>query len=77
MLTCKQLVARSSDFLDAQLSWRERLAVRTHLAMCSNCRRFLRQMQVTQRVLRQWPEREIAELDGLAERLAKAAKDQQ
>lgn len=70
MLSCKELVAHSSDFLDGQLSLRERLSVRAHLAMCRHCRRFIRQMKVTQGVLRALPETAIPELDALAERLA-------
>lgn len=70
MLSCKELVAHSSDFLDGQLSLRERLRVRAHLAMCRHCRRFIRQMKVTQGVLRALPETAIPELDALAERLA-------
>ena len=53
MLSCKELVAHSSDYLDGQLNLRERLGVRAHLAMCRHCRRFIRQMKVTQAVLRQ------------------------
>lgn len=70
MLSCKELVAHSSDFLDGQLSLRERLSVRAHLAMCRHCRRFIRQMKVTQGVLRALPDAPIPELDALAERLA-------
>ncbi|MWV17987.1 anti-sigma factor [Pseudomonas sp. L-22-4S-12] len=70
MLSCKELVAHSSDFLDGQLSLRERLSVRAHLAMCRHCRRFIRQMKVTQGVLRALPETAIPELEALAERLA-------
>lgn len=70
MLSCKELVARSSDFLDSQLSFRERLAVRSHLAICGRCRRFIKQMRVTQRVLRALPEAAIPELEALAARLA-------
>lgn len=70
MLSCKELVARSSDLLDGQLSLRQRLAVRAHLAMCVRCRRFIRQLRLTQAVLRQLPDTPIAELDSLAERLA-------
>ncbi|MBC9251541.1 anti-sigma factor [Pseudomonas alcaligenes] len=70
MLSCKELVAHSSDFLDGQLGFRQRLAVRVHLASCRNCRRFIRQMRVTQAVLRKLPDSAIPELDALAERLA-------
>jgi predicted anti-sigma-YlaC factor YlaD len=76
MLTCKELVAHSSDYLDGQLTLRQRLAVRAHLAMCGNCRRFIRQMKLTQAVIRQMPEGELPELDTLAERLAQDRRNQ-
>ena len=46
MLSCKQQVARSSDYLEGQLSVRERLLVRHHLMFCPNCRRFIKQMRL-------------------------------
>ncbi|WP_161866516.1 anti-sigma factor family protein [Pseudomonas yangonensis] len=76
MLTCKELVAHSSDYLDGQMTLRQRLAVRAHLAMCGNCRRFIRQMKLTQAVIRQMPEGELLELDALAERLAQSRRNQ-
>lgn len=76
MLTCKELVAHSSDYLDGQLTLRQRLAIRAHLAMCGNCRRFIRQMKLTQAVIRQMPEDELPELDALAERLAQNRRNQ-
>lgn len=76
MLTCKELVAHSSDYLDGQLTLRQRLAVRAHLAMCGNCRRFIRQMKLTQAVIRQMPEGELPELDALAGRLAQDRRNQ-
>ncbi|SFM16274.1 hypothetical protein SAMN05216256_10726 [Halopseudomonas pachastrellae] len=30
MLSCKGLVALSSDLLDGELTWKQRIAVRTH-----------------------------------------------
>jgi len=70
MLTCKQLVENSSDYLDAQLTLRGRLSVRLHLAMCVNCRRFIRQMKLSQALIRQLPDAPIAELETLAAKLA-------
>lgn len=46
MLTCKQYVAQSSDYLDGQLTFRQRLVARHHLLFCPNCRRFTRQMRL-------------------------------
>lgn len=70
MLTCKEQVARSSDYLDGQLSFRERLMVRHHLMFCPNCRRFIRQMRLMQATLRKMPESPVPGADELAERLA-------
>lgn len=70
MLTCKEQVARSSDYLDGQLSVRERLLVRHHLMFCPNCRRFIRQMRLMQATLKLLPETPVPDLDGLAARLA-------
>ncbi|MHC8342808.1 anti-sigma factor family protein [Pseudomonas sp. RT6P73] len=70
MLTCKEQVARSSDYLDGQLSFREKLMVRHHLMFCPNCRRFIRQMRLMQATLRVLPEEEVPQVDALAERLA-------
>ncbi|MGL6241405.1 anti-sigma factor family protein [Pseudomonas sp.] len=70
MLTCKEQVARSSDYLDGQLSFREKLLMRHHLMFCPNCRRFIRQMRLMQATLRVLPEEAVPEVDALAERLA-------
>ncbi|MGE7956858.1 anti-sigma factor family protein [Pseudomonas sp. NPDC089530] len=70
MLTCKEQVARSSDYLDGQLSFRQRLIQRHHLLFCPNCRRFVRQMRLMQATLRKLPEPPVAGVDELAARLA-------
>ena len=75
MLTCKEQVARSSDLLDGQLTFRERLLVRHHLMFCPNCRRFIRQMRLSQAVLRQLPPGQSAELDALAAKLAELRRN--
>ena len=77
MLTCKEQVARSSDYLDGQLTFRERLLVRHHLMFCPHCRRFIRQMRLMQATLKIMPEEPVKEADALAERLvAERLKDQ-
>ncbi|KAF2410655.1 anti-sigma factor family protein [Pseudomonas antarctica] len=70
MLTCKEQVARSSDYLDGQLTFRERLMVRHHLMFCPNCRRFIRQMRLMQATLKLMPEEPVSDADDLATRLA-------
>ncbi|OPA99678.1 anti-sigma factor [Pseudomonas fluorescens] len=77
MLTCKEQVARSSDYLDGQLTFRERLLVRHHLMFCPNCRRFIRQMRLMQATLKIMPDEPVKDADALAERLAaERLKDQ-
>lgn len=46
MLRCKDIVSRSSEYLDDHLSLRERLAYRFHLFLCVRCRRFLRHFRM-------------------------------
>jgi predicted anti-sigma-YlaC factor YlaD len=46
MLTCREVTAKSSALLDGELGFRDRMAVRMHLAMCVHCRRFVRQLKV-------------------------------
>ena len=76
-MTCKEQVARSRDYLDGQLTFRERLLVRHHLMFCPNCRRFIRQMRLMQATLKIMPEAPVKDADALAERLAaERLKDQ-
>ena len=70
MLTCREQVARSSDYLDGQLTFRERLMVRHHLMFCPNCRRFIRQMRLMQATLKILPQEPVAGADALAEQMA-------
>lgn len=45
MLSCKQVAAVASDYLDnnTPLKWQ----IRLHLFMCANCRRFVRHLKIT------------------------------
>jgi predicted anti-sigma-YlaC factor YlaD len=52
MLRCRDVTGRISDYIDGNLTWRESVAVRLHLAMCRFCRRYLRQIRSTVAVLR-------------------------
>lgn len=69
MLSCKQQVARSSDFLDGQLSFRQRLLVRHHLLFCPNCRRFIRQMRLLSSTLKKLPQALPEDLEQTIERM--------
>ena len=46
MLSCKQYVAQSSDYLDGQMTFRQRLIARHHLLFCPHCRRFTRHLRL-------------------------------
>ncbi len=45
MLTCQEVTAKASLMVDGELGFRERIALRVHLMMCVNCRRFARQFK--------------------------------
>lgn len=45
MLTCKEASELVSQSYDRRLSWGERLGLRLHLAICSACTRFARQLR--------------------------------
>ncbi|WP_431483792.1 anti-sigma factor family protein [Pseudomonas solani] len=75
MLNCRELVARSSDYIDGQLGFVQRLGVRQHLLICPHCRRFLAQLNLTREVLRQLPEATPEGDEKLTERLARARQE--
>jgi predicted anti-sigma-YlaC factor YlaD len=74
MLKCVEIVALSSDYLDGQLRFSDGLSVRTHLAICRNCRRFVRHLRLSLRVLQQMPEPELVDVETVASQLASALK---
>jgi len=54
MLSCRDLANKvASNYVDGQLRWHKRLTVRLHLAICDNCRRFINQLKLVRRVIRQ------------------------
>jgi hypothetical protein len=55
MLSCKDTSLLVTRALDEPLSWRQRLGVRLHLAMCGACRRFERQTAFLRRAARRYP----------------------
>lgn len=46
MLKCRDIPSETEKLLDGELTFSERMAVRIHLFMCGNCRRYLRQLRV-------------------------------
>lgn len=53
MLKCNDVASRASALLDAELGTRSALRLWLHLAICKGCRRFIRQMNVTNELVRQ------------------------
>lgn len=80
MLTCCELNEHhASDYLDGSLSRRQQLAVKLHLFLCSNCRRFIHQLRLVKAVLRRKPSASLpdSEAKPLAARLSAAFRQQQ
>lgn len=55
MLTCKEMSELGSDIIDNHLGLHTRMAVLMHLGMCPRCRRYIKQLRLTSRVLQQLP----------------------
>lgn len=54
MLQCHEVADQMSDYVDGVLPWRQRLAIRLHLALCVFCRTAVRQLRATITVLGQF-----------------------
>ncbi|WP_442109061.1 anti-sigma factor family protein [Pseudomonas sp. NUPR-001] len=72
MLSCKELVACSSDYLDGQLALGEKLLARQHLLFCKNCRRFIKQLRLTQATIKAMPEPAVDDVDEIVQRMTRA-----
>ena len=68
MLKCRDVTAMASDYLDHNLTLRERWQVRMHLLICVHCRRFLPQLAKVVAVLRRHPVRYSQASDRLLQR---------
>lgn len=51
MMSCKDVTALASQYVDGELPIARRLGLRMHVAMCRHCRRFLRQLRTTLELL--------------------------
>jgi predicted anti-sigma-YlaC factor YlaD len=52
MLACKQATQLASAALDRKLSVAEQIQLRLHLAICSGCRNFSRQIDLLRQISR-------------------------
>ena len=55
MLTCQQMTALMTDYLEGRLPWMDRARFWMHIGMCRHCRRYLRQMKISVGVLGHMP----------------------
>jgi hypothetical protein len=62
--SCRQVAALLIAREDRDLPLRERLALRLHLAMCSACPRFERQLLTMRNAMKQWRQYTEAPSDG-------------
>jgi predicted anti-sigma-YlaC factor YlaD len=53
MLNCKQVAQLASDYLDQEPSTKLTWQMRIHLAMCANCRRFVRHLRIAKTIASQ------------------------
>ena len=54
MKNCREVTVLTLQSLDRELSWRERLTVRLHMAICSTCPNFLRQAKFMRSAMGRW-----------------------
>ena len=52
MMCCREVAAKTSDYIDRDLTWRQQIEVRFHLLMCRLCRRYVSQVASTVTLLR-------------------------
>jgi predicted anti-sigma-YlaC factor YlaD len=55
VLVCRDMTELATDYLENALPFARRLGVRVHLAYCSMCRRYYRQVRETVALLRRLP----------------------
>lgn len=53
MLSCKEVVRQSTDYVDGKLGFWARLNYRFHLLLCFHCRRYMRHFKTTIEVSRE------------------------
>ena len=51
MLKCSEISHLASDYLDNHLDWKTSLSVRMHIFICVHCRRFVRHLRSSIRIV--------------------------
>lgn len=76
MLKCREIEQLASDYLDKDLSLRQRMAFKMHLFMCHNCRNYVRQLKTTISSIRLMPVNQSKVVDDKVKDLAKQLREQ-
>lgn len=78
MLSCKDVNKNSDQYIDQELSLRQRINIKMHLLMCVHCRRYLKQMAATVNSLRTLPQDDCSDqqTEALLDRLLDDAGDE-
>ena len=61
MITCQQITALVTAYLEMRLPFWDRLRFQLHLGTCRHCRRYLRQMRATIAVMGKLPPEPVPE----------------
>lgn len=75
MLSCKEVVKRSSEYVDGNLGFWGRVSFRFHLFMCVHCRRYIRHFNVAIGVSRECGNSTLTERQ--AEAIAQRVREQE
>jgi predicted anti-sigma-YlaC factor YlaD len=59
MYKCRDIANHASDYVDGQVTRRQRLAFAWHLLICGHCREFLRQLRLSLRFYQRLPTQEL------------------
>jgi hypothetical protein len=51
MLNCKQVTEQAEEYLNKNLTFRQKLSAQIHLLICKSCRRYVMQYEITKRVI--------------------------
>jgi hypothetical protein len=70
MLKCRDIEAMASDYLDKNLSWRQRMAFKMHIFLCHNCRNYIKQLRTTVTSIQLMPAKPVV-IDNKVKELAK------
>jgi len=72
MLTCEEVTALVTDYLDGRMRWTDRARFLLHVEVCPPCRAYLRQMSFVIAVLGAMPGERIPDdvMEGLVQSFA-------